>query len=255
MKYVCPNCGTQFEGKPKFCPECGVKLNWPVEEPEPAPVPKMVMEEPAPAPRPVAKPKMDDDDAPYYAAPQAARARAPKPYALVFKILMMAFSGTTGLFALICLLTYIGSFMSAGSNTTYSGYKLAFYFSGNISYLGGATCVGPLLGFLGVLAIIGLSIPRIINDIKFFSAKEGTMKVAKRKKKSLLWLILMPSILLVSIVMILCTNAFAGTTKYSDVSLGGGAVGTVVLMFFMMSFIVAEEVIVMTALKLQPRSY
>ena len=55
--------------------------------------------------------------------------------------------------------------------------------------------------------------------------------------------------------MILCTNAFAGTAKYDNVFLGGGAIGTVILMFFMMSFIVAEEIIVMTALKLQPRSY
>ena len=255
MKYVCPKCGTQFEGKVKFCPECGEKFTWPEEEVKPV-APKAILEEPEPEPEPVPRaPRVNDDDAPYYAAPQAQRARRPRQYALVFKILMMAFSGTTGLFALICLLTYIGSFMSIENYTTHSGYKLAFYFGGNIAYLGGATCVGPLLGFLGVLAMIGLSVPRIITDIKFLDAKEGTMKVARRKKKSLLWLILMPSILLVSIVMILCTNAFAGTTKYSDVSLGGGAIGTVVLMFFMMSFVVAEEVIVMTALRLGPRKY
>lgn len=254
MKYVCPKCGTQFEGKVKFCPECGEKFAWPEEEAKPV-TPKAVLQEPEPGYEERPKPRYDDDDRPYYEANSAPRARRPRQYALVFKILMMSFSGMTGLFALICLLTYIGSFMSIENLTTHSGYKLAFYFGGNISYLGGATCVGPLLGFLGVLAMIGLSVPRIINDIKFFNAKEGTMKVAKRKKKSLLWLILMPSILLVSIVMILCTNAFAGTSKYSDVSLGGGAIGTVVLMFFMMGFVVAEEVIVMTALRIGPRKY
>lgn len=256
MKYLCPKCKQVFEGQPNFCPNCGVKLNWPKEEPPASPVKEVVREPEPEAPRmePL-QPRhvYNDDDEPYYAPRQKYGYRKSKPYALVAKILMMSFSAMTGLFALICLLTYIGAFIDIENYTTHSGYKLAFYFSGSIAYLRPATCVGPLIGFVGVLAMVGLSIPRIIVDVKFFNAKEGTRKVARRRGKSIMWMILMPSILLVSIVFILLTNVFADTTKYTDVSLGGGAIATVVLMFFMMAFVIAEEIIVLGMLRLRPR--
>lgn len=32
MKFKCSKCGEVFEGKPNFCPHCGVKLKWPEEK-------------------------------------------------------------------------------------------------------------------------------------------------------------------------------------------------------------------------------
>ena len=89
--------------------------------------------------------------------------------------------------------------------------------------------------------------------MKFFKAKPNTMKVARRRSKSIMWLILMSSILLIGIVFVFCSKAFMPSTYSSYYELGGGAVGTAILMIFMLMFNVAEEVIVLSAIRLQPR--
>ena len=219
--------------------------------PTPPPPPQRDYGQVPPPPRPQpTRPVYNDDDAPYYAPRQQYGYRKPKPYALAAKIMMMSFSAMTGLFALICLLTYIGNFVavkSAYGGAGTSGYKLAFTFDE------GAIFVGAFIGFLCVLAVIGLSIPKIISDVKFFKAKEGTRKVARRRSKSIMWLILLSSIILIGIVFVFCSKAFIPSAYSSYYDLGGGAIGTAVLMIFMLMFNVAEEIFVLSMLRLRPR--
>lgn len=138
MRYLCPKCGKEFEGKPNFCPHCGAKLNWPKEEaPQQAPAarpaqqqaprPQSPQRQAAPQPRP--KIRQVDDDAPIYGQTTVRRKRKAPTYALPIKVLMISFSGLVGLFSLVLLLTFLGDFLNIkGGGLGESGYSLAFDF-------------------------------------------------------------------------------------------------------------------------------
>lgn len=260
MRYVCPKCGKEFEGKPNFCPHCGEKLNWPKEQPvqQPAqPKPQQQAAAPQQIRRAAPAPKMQhvDDDAPIYGYQTVRRKKKPKVYALPIKILMISFSGAVGLFSLICLLTYLGAFLKTDGYMGYggssaSGYKLAFDFT-HKHMKNAAGFIGPLLAWLMIMTIIGFSVPRILNDIKFFKAKQYTVRVERRRRKSILWLVLFGTLIFLSIILILCTKPITGAS--SGVDLGGGAIATVVFLFFMLGFTIAEEIIILITLRLAPK--
>ena len=255
---ICPKCKQRFEGKPNFCPHCGAKFNWPAPKaPEQA--------APAPAPRPAPRPaRPSDDDMPIDTRQyQQARARRQPIYALVAKILMISFCGAGLLFLTIGLICFFGPFLAGDSGLPDAfGFALAFNFgndalksSGYKLTEGGANWIVPMISLAIVGALIGLSIPRLLKDIKFFRAKENTRAVQKRRNKAVFNLILYCSLALAGIITIAIikatTNFISGVSD--GYNLGGGAIANIVFLVFFIGFTVAEEVIVLTMLHIGPR--